>query len=306
MKRILLFGLVCPMFAVAQTTVFEENFDAYTAGSYAGVSSSVMDTWSLNPGGADDALISDAQSSSASNSVNIVGQSGPIDAICVFPEIYNAAEIRFSMKMYIVAGSAGYFNCQESTSPGLGWKCDVFFANNGTGYVAADGGTGPNFNYTQDSWMDVVVEANLFTDQGKVFINGTEVHSFTWSTGVNGSETYNRWGGMNFYAYGPNDEAANYYIDDLKLEDITDYTSFTELDKIDLSIFPNPSNAAFNIQWNNQELYDLKVIDVSGKEVLKAGKIGSGYQLEHALSSGTYFAVLSNEKEEIRRKLIVQ
>ena len=86
------------MFAVAQTTVFEENFDAYTAGSYAGVSSSVMDTWSLNPGGADDALISDAQSSSASNSVNIVGQSGPIDAICVFPEIYNAAEIRFSMK----------------------------------------------------------------------------------------------------------------------------------------------------------------------------------------------------------------
>lgn len=306
MKRILLLGLACPLFSVAQTTVFEENFDAYTAGNYAGVESSVMDTWSLSPGGADDALISDAQSSSPSNSVNIVGQSGPIDAICVFPEIYNAAEIRFSMKMYVVAGSAGYFNCQESTTPGLGWKCDVFFANNGTGYVAADGAQSATFNYAQDTWMDVVVEANLFTDIGKVFIDGIEVHSFTWSTGVTGGETYNRWGGMNYYAYGPNDEAANYYIDDLKLEDITDYTSLDEVSELDLSIFPNPSHGQFTFEWNNGEAYALAIFDVSGKLVFSANQITSSYTQHFNLESGTYIAVLSNEEEQIRKQLIVE
>lgn len=306
MKRILLVGLVSPLFALAQTTVFEENFDSYTAGDYVAESSSVMDTWSLNPGGADDALISDAQSSSGSNSFNIVGQSGPIDVICVFPEVYNAAELRFSMKMYVVANFAGYFNCQESTTPGLGWKCDVFFSKDGTGYVAAEGATGPNFNYTPDSWMDIVVEANLFTDQGKVLIDGTEVHSFTWSTGVTGMETYNRWGGINYYAYGPNDEAADYYIDDIKLEDITDYTAISEMQDLDLSIYPNPSHATLNIEWNNDKLYDLQLLDVSGKRVHQANKISSGYLLNHNLSSGTYFAVLSNENEEIRKKLMIQ
>ena len=306
MKRIVLFFALCPLMGSAQTTLLSEDFDSYTAGAYAGVSSPAMNTWSLTPGGADDCLISSAQSSSPSNSIHIIGQSGPIDAMVIFPTTYNFGQFRFSMKFYVVAGKAAYFNCQESNTPGLGWKCDIFFANNGTGYVGGNGAQGPNFNYSQDTWLDVVVNADLTADQGTVSINGSVVHTFIWSTGVTGSETYNRWGGVNFYAYGPNDESAEYYVDDLLYEDLTDYTTISENEGIELSLYPNPTTGIFNLSWSGNEAFDVTVTDLSGKVVFSQLKMTSNSTIDADFAQGTYLVSLWNENNSVVKKIVVQ
>ena len=308
MKRILLLTALVPMFTNAQTTIFEENFDAYTAGDYAGVVSQYMTSWSENPGGFDDCQISATQANTPANSIEIVGQSGPMDAVCQFPDSYDGiGEYRFSMMMYIPTGFAGYFNCQESQTPGLGWKCDVFFAINGTGYVSAEGNaTFSTFNYPKDQWFEVIVDADLYLDQGKVTVNGTASPLFMWSTGVAGDEFLKRWGGINYYAYGPNDEQCNYFVDDLKLEDVTDYTSVDQAELIDLTIYPNPSEGQFAVTWSNGEAYDVQVLDLTGKVVYSELKAISNQTFNLNLAAGSYVVSLVNETNKIERLITVK
>lgn len=308
MKKVLLIMGLLPLTLGAQTTIFEENFDAYTAGNNAGVESPYMTSWSETPGGFDDCFISAAQASSPSNSIEIVGQSGPMDAVCQFPQSYDAVgKYRFSMKMYIPTGYAGYFNCQESTTPGLGWKCDVFFSIAGTGYLSSNSDTSSiEFTYPKDTWFDVVVEADLTNDQGEIFISGTSEGTFIWSVGVTGAETFKRWGGINFYAYGPNDEQANYFVDDMKLEDITDYTSIDEVNAIDFSVYPNPSNGEIAIKWESNTTLDLVITDLAGKQVYTENQIISNTLFDLDLNAGTYFVQLSDAENQTIQKIIIQ
>lgn len=308
MKKVLLIAGLLPLTLGAQTTIFEENFDAYTAGNYAGNESPYMTSWSETPGGFDDCFISNAQASSPSNSIEIVGQSGPMDALCQFPQSYDAVgHYRFSMKMYIPTGYAGYFNCQESTTPGLGWKCDVFFSIAGTGYLSSNGDTSSiEFTYPKDAWFDVVVEADLTNDQGELFISGTSEGTFMWSPGVTGTETFKRWGGVNYYAYGPNNEQSNYFVDDLKLEDITDYTSVSSNSNFDFSVYPNPSNGQIAIQWEDNSTYDLIVTDITGKLVYSENNITANSNFNLTAEKGTYFVQLSNNESSSIKKIIIE
>ena len=59
---------------MAQTVVFSDNFDSYTAGSrLAQTSTAAWTTWSNAPGSAEDAAISSTQAASAPNSLYITG-----------------------------------------------------------------------------------------------------------------------------------------------------------------------------------------------------------------------------------------
>lgn len=308
MKKVLLIIGLLPLTLGAQTTIFEENFDAYTAGNYAGNESPYMTSWSETPGGPDDCFISNAQASSPANSIEIVGQTGPMDALCQFPQSYDGVgKYRFSMKMYIPTGFAGYFNCQESTTPGLGWKCDVYFAIDGSGYLESNGDvTSITFTHPKDTWFDVVVEADLTNDQGELFIAGASEGTFVWSVGVTGGETFKRWGGINFFAYGPNNEQSNYFVDDIVLEDITDYTGITEVDAIEFSVFPNPSNGQIAINWDLNSTLDLVITDLAGKVVYSENQISSNSFFDLNLSTGTYFVQLSDTEKQTVQKIVVQ
>lgn len=308
MKKVLLIACLLPLTVGAQTTIFEENFDAYTAGNYAGNESPYMTSWSETPGGFDDCFISATQASSPSNSIEIVGQSGPMDALCQFPQSYDAVgKYRFSQKLYIPTGFAGYFNCQESTTPGLGWKCDVFFSIAGTGYLASNGDTSSiEFTYPKDAWFDVVVEADLTNDQGEIFIAGVSEGTFVWSVGVLGSEVFKRWGGVNYYAYGPNDEQANYFVDDLKLEDITDYTGISTNSNFDFSVYPNPSKGEVAIQWESNSTYDVIITDVMGKVVYSENNFASNSMINLDVNAGTYFVQLSDNENTTVKKMVIK
>ena len=128
MKKILLLAaLISPFYLSAQTTIVSENFDNYTAGSYIAVESSDFITWSGPTGTAEDAQVTDSISSSPNNSLHIVGNTGPMDVMMIFPTVYTSGTYELSMKIYVYPGFGGYFNIQESQTPGAGWKLDIFF-----------------------------------------------------------------------------------------------------------------------------------------------------------------------------------
>jgi hypothetical protein len=97
-------------------TILSDDFESYTAGQPLAANSALWTTWS---GGvaAEDADVSDAQSSSGSNSVYIVGNTGPTDLVLPFPSDYTSGNYEFSLNMYVVSGKGAYFNVQQSSVP---------------------------------------------------------------------------------------------------------------------------------------------------------------------------------------------
>ena len=58
---VLLFLFAATSVMFAQTVVFSDNFDSYTAGSHLAQSNSAWTTWSNGPGTAEDGVISSTQ-----------------------------------------------------------------------------------------------------------------------------------------------------------------------------------------------------------------------------------------------------
>lgn len=70
-----------------------------------------------------------------------------------------------------------------------------------------------------------------------------------------------------------------------------------------ISVFPNPSNGAFTISTN--DTFTLEIFDVLGKK-LETKTITSTTQIDHNLTSGTYFLRFTNEQAVQEKKLLVK
>ena len=118
MKKALLVSLfTAPLMLAAQTVLYTDDFDSYTAGSMIAASNGTnWSTWGADPGGTEDAPISSAYAQSGSNSVGIISTSaangGPADLLLKLGNkttgIYN-----LTFSLYIPTGKGGYFNLQH-------------------------------------------------------------------------------------------------------------------------------------------------------------------------------------------------
>lgn len=229
MKKILLLAIAgLPLVGLSQTTIISDNFESYSAGALLAANSDLWTTWS---GGVDgeDAIISDAQATTGTNSVHVTGQAGggPTDLILPFPENYTSGVYDFSLKIYITSGKGGYFNIQQSSTPGLGWKFSAYFGSGGTGYVGGGGAT-QDFTYTPNGWTSVLVRANLDEDQGEAYINSTLVYTWQWSIGESGAETVKSMGGIDIFSYADGVATPDFYIDDVVLIKVATPAIITE------------------------------------------------------------------------------
>jgi len=312
-KKLLLAALLSPFCLSAQTTVVSENFDNYTAGSYIAVESSDFITWSGPTGTPEDAQVTDSISSSPSNSLHIVGNTGPMDVMMTFPTVYTSGRYEFSMKIYVNPGFGGYFNIQESQTPGVGWKLDVFF--NTAGQVEINGGVSPSTTqYQQGAWTDIKVDIDLDNDNADVYVNGTLAHSYVFSTGVDGNGTNLAFGGINYFAYGGSTtalEPASYYVDDISLVDNSSSGVGIQNNNSSLTVFPNPVNenviiSAENVTSGN---YNLEIFDITGK-VVYSENIWVADDFSRSIAtdfeSGIYTLTLSNNSSVLTNKFIVK
>lgn len=251
MKKSLLFLLLmfaAISFTFAQTVVFSDNFDSYTAGSHLAQTNSAWTTWSNAPGGSEDGVITTAQAASAPNSLLV---NGSVDQVYPFGN-YTTGHYTVTFNMYIPStGNGGYFNIQHVLLQQ--WSYECYFYNDGTGYLKV-GGSNINFTYPSNAWFPVVMDVDMDQDQTSLTINNVLVNSWPFHyTGDATTGGVNQLAGIDLYAGAPNNLSGTYYVDDFVVTELSaalvgEFSVPTE--NINLSLNPN-STATGTVTMNN-------------------------------------------------------
>ena len=197
-------------FVAAQTVVFSDNFDSYTAGAHLAQSNAAWTTWSHAPGGPEDGVITTAQANSAPNSLLV---SGGVDQVYPFGN-YTTGHYTVSFNMYVPSsGQGGYFNIQHVLLQQ--WSFECYFYNNGSGYLKV-GGTNIDFTYPSNAWFPVVMDVDMDQDQASLTINNVVVNSWPFHyTGDATSGGVNQLAGIDLFAGSPTSGVpGTYYVDD--------------------------------------------------------------------------------------------
>jgi hypothetical protein len=219
--------LLCISYSYAQTTLFTDNFETYTAGSKLVQQAPGTDwtTWSNAPGGAEDPIVTDAQANGGTKSVKIA----PNNDLVL--NLNDKTSGRYQIKMFakVPSGKIGYFNVlQDFASSNSIWGMELYFNVNGTGTVHAGGENAGEFLYTQGTWVPISLMIDVDDDFATLYVNNSEVVSWIWSTGSQGSNTLHKLDAINFY--GPaSGGTAETYFDDIEFIEQVDLVGPTNL-----------------------------------------------------------------------------
>ncbi len=228
MKRTFLL-LVCLFFigyTYSQTVVdlYDNDFDAYTSGDYLGVvDPDNWEPWGGTPGAADDAMVTDAEANTAPNSFVVDEVGGATDAIWKLGN-KTAGVYMAGWNMYVQSGFEGYYNFQKTEAPGTEWAFEIYFRTDGSIEFQIDQVTVASGTYTPDTWFNVDHLIDLDNDVAEIYIEGTMLHTWTWS-----NSGLLQLGGVDFYA-GTN---VAYYVDDVNFDQVLepiycdDFEAFT-------------------------------------------------------------------------------
>ncbi len=200
----------------AQTIIFEEDFEDFTAGDYISTSPN-WHAWSGETGNIDDAIISNEQNHTPDGSLSMkIAESN--DIVYYFGN-KTSGQYEISFNYYIPSGQGAYFNIQHEF--GSNWAFSVQFQNDGAGSLYVDN-TEINFTYTQDTWIEVKMLINLDDDEITLNIEDNLVHTWTFSLSEGNTTSNITLDCINFYGY----DAVNplYYVDDFKYIDTKPYT----------------------------------------------------------------------------------
>ena len=220
MKKGLLFFLLmfaATSFMFAQTVVFSDNFDSYTAGSHLAQSNSAWTTWSSAPGTAEDGVISSAQAASAPNSLYI---SGSNDQLYPFGN-YTTGHYTLTFNYYIPSsGNGGYFNIQHVLKSQ--WALECYFHSAGGGYLSV-GGSEYNFTCPTNAWFSIEFDVDMDNDQASLTVNDVLVHTWPFHYQQGNTNGTNQLAGINFYAGSPvsSTTSGTYYVDDFVVTEVS-------------------------------------------------------------------------------------
>jgi hypothetical protein len=304
---LLAFGAI--LSASAQTVLFEDNFDSYTAGTGVVSQNASWSFWSAATN--TDALVSGTVAASGLNSVNISGTTNDL-VLPIGPFTTGKYDVKF--KMLIPTGSTGaYFNALHiwtNATATYEWAGDVFFDASGlatwtTGF--ASGGAAAPMGL--DTWFDVQITADMDNDMGRLYFNGVLATEWQWSlNNANGNAGTNALAGIDFYGTDASNTDGNYFIDDVQVIESTGVSVKPIAEKISkVSIYPNPTNSNFNIEIpENFVGGEISIIDLTGKVVMKDRILQSSVKRFDAsnLNDGIYLIRMNNGATQFTDRLI--
>lgn len=297
MKTPLLFGgLLLASTAFAQ--LYSEGFEGYAAGDYVCVDNPVWVPWSGdNAAGTDeDGLITSAEAHTGSNSLNIIGQTGPMDVVMVTGLSSGSYECSWFMK--IPANYAGYYNVQENTVPGVGWAYEAYFAEDGTFEYIMDDAQVSTGTYPVDEWFELTHEIDLDNDFIQVYINDVWVGAWTFDSDF---------GGVNFFGTGTASAVGNWFIDDIVIDAATFTLGVAEAaPELELSFGPNPATNSILLTGNVDQAW-VRILGLNGRlvhEELVSG-LNRGAQLDLNLVDGIYFIELTEGARRTMQRLVI-
>lgn len=247
MKKItlLLFMSLIAVFTMAQTTIFTDDFESYTAGQSLASQTTNWTTWSDAPGGSEDAMVSDAQFNGGAQSLNVVAGN---DMIYDFGN-KTSGIYQVEFYYYVPTGSEAYFNFQHIF--GSEWAFSCTYAA-GTVTLANGETTSPTTTYTEDTWMHYVIDVDLGNDQAVLTIDDVEFATWTFSNEETATAGTLQLGCVNFY--GPTGNS--YFVDDFTYTEVE--SGMTPAD-IDITVTPITTDGNNNetVSFSNTGEEDL-------------------------------------------------
>ncbi len=232
-----------------RAVVYADDFESYTAGAH--IAQSIPDywtTWSNAPGGAEDGVFSTEFASTGVMSAMI---SGTNDNVLKLGNKTSGKYI-VSWNMLIPTGFAGYYNFQHFEAPGNEWAFEVYFDNNGTGYMHAGGNNAATFTYTNNQWMTVDNFIDLDADWAQVYFNGTLIHEWQYSLQAQGEPGTKQLGGVNFYAGSTAGMTPKYFLDDVEYTAVTEEFIYADdFDAYTAGAFVAVTVPEFFTTWSN-------------------------------------------------------
>lgn len=200
------------------TTVFEDDFDAYTAGNKVACQNTTdWTTWSNAPCGTEDAIVSTDVTYSGSNSAIV---QGVVDLVKTIPDFTDGL-YKISFQIYVPSGFLGYFNTlQDFAGTNSVWGMQVYFNTDGSGSVDGGGEGAGTFSYAPNTWILNELIVDMDNDWAEYKLDGVSVLGWQWSIGAFGDGSLNQLGGVDFYAWNDNGAGTpKYYFDDFKIEE---------------------------------------------------------------------------------------
>ena len=304
----------------AAPATFEDDMEAYTAGTGLVAQSEFWNNWS-NGGAGDDAMVTTDQASSGVNSFVVEGSS---DIIAFFDadgsgSPYNVGTVRLGSQYMVGAGMGGYFNLlHDFTEYRTTWAVEAYFASDGTGYLSIDGAQ-EAFTYTNGAWFGWEVLIDMDADTAEFFIDGVSIHAWQWSLGASAGTSDIRFQAQNFYAAAPTGDTAQYFVDDYYI--YLDNAGVVGINDTQASVsnfelnqnYPNPFNPTTSISFSleNNSNVQLAVFDAKGALVanLVNGNVNSGaHSVEFnaaGLSTGVYYYTLNVNNISTTKKMML-
>ena len=104
-----------------------------------------------------------------------------------------------------------------------------------------------------------------------------------------------------------NDYGNNFYLDNIQVNG-QNILSTTELNntKINISIYPNPSNGILNIRSDEKDL-DINIYSILGESILKTKTVTGTQKIDlRKYSKGVYFVKIKSKDKSDQRKIILE
>jgi len=271
-----------------------ENFDALTAGL--GVAEQLGGHWTTWSGGsADDAMVTVAQSHSPDNS--FVVDAGAVDLIRTFgDDPITVGQWLYSHYMYVPAGFSGYFNVQTDPTPGVGWNLELFFDDDGTGYLAGQGTK--EFTYAPDTWLLVEINYDLDAGYAWVLLDGEYIEIFENTESI---------GGIDYYGADTGGDPGAFY-DDVCFVHGSIYTGIEDPsieEQFSAQIYPNPASSRITIE-SESIIDEVRIYNNMG-QLVYSGQFDNSQIMVNTSTfiTGMYIVqVRSGEAIEVRKLII--
>ncbi len=206
--------------------LYSDNFDAFTSGAKVAqtIGTAFWTTWSTAPGGAEDAVFSNTQSLSPSNSIYVSGANDLIFKAGA----KTTGRYELSWKMFVPTNNIGYFNLLQTFSGNTSVYGFQAYIYNDSIIIDAGGASAASAQFSKNTWHAVKMIVDVDDDFATLYVDANEVVSYKWSSGTDGAGSIHKLDAIDFYAWDgtgspttiTNGSTVGYYVDDINYEQV--------------------------------------------------------------------------------------
>jgi hypothetical protein len=311
MKRNLLaaifFSLIFSVPVFAQSVLYTENFDSYTAGATLGTSNPTWwIPWTGTAGGTDDVKISNEQSNSTPNSIKFYSAStqGDYDMVLKLGDkTFGEYELEFKIYIGTLSTDGAYFNMLHLMPSAAEWAFSILFDTNLDITLSHNNAPLDIGTYTKGVWNTVKVKVNLDKDSAKFIFNGNELASWQWSIQESGGAGVKQLAGADFFTYagGATGSTVLFYIDDVEYSQEGNIGISQNLPVEWVAAYPNPTDGM--IRFLAPGVEEVRVYNLAGS-LSGVFPINNGMANLSSLPAGIYMAEAVSGAGMIRTRIV--